>query len=107
MSCECVIFAGQGLSEVFYCFWKWSLEQVHMCYESVLVWSGCFLAGFPTNKGVPGPEQIVELPCVGSWKVQRSWELHVEHIAQCASEAHHQESHVCSVQTDTLLALHN
>lgn len=33
MICECVIFAGQGLSAVFYCSWKWSLEQVHMCYE--------------------------------------------------------------------------
>lgn len=33
MSCECVIFAGQGLSAVFHCSWKWSLEQVHMCYE--------------------------------------------------------------------------
>lgn len=27
MSCECVIFAGQGLSAVFYCFWKWSLSK--------------------------------------------------------------------------------
>lgn len=68
MSCECAIFAGQGLSAVFYCFWKWSLEQVHMWYESVLVCSGCFLAGFPMNKGVPGTEQIVELPSAGSWK---------------------------------------
>lgn len=69
MSCECVIFAGQGLSAVFYCFWKWSLEQVHMCSDSVLVCFGCFFAGFPVNKGVPVPEQIVELPRVGSAKV--------------------------------------
>lgn len=40
-----------------------------MCYESILVCSGRFLAGFPMTKGVPGPEQIVELPCVGSGKV--------------------------------------
>lgn len=49
-----------------------------MCNESVLVCSGCFLAGFPMNKGVSGRKQIVELPCVGSQKVQRVWELHVK-----------------------------
>lgn len=40
-----------------------------MCSDSVLICFGCFLVGFPVNKGVSGPEQIVELPCVGSAKV--------------------------------------
>lgn len=34
-----------------------------------LLWLLFILAGFPMNKGVPGPEQIVELPPIGSRKM--------------------------------------